>query len=242
MLRDLILITRPDVEAEAYKQELKQAGFSSVISPMLKIVPVDFQVPDLSPYMALIFTSAQAITAFAASTKIRNLPVYTVGQASAEHARSFGFFNVIAAAGDGADLARLIGDRHRGEAARFLHVRGEDVAFDLDEALSSQGFRIDPLIVYRAALAESFTPEALAALQNGQIKAAVFFSRRTAQNFINLIAQENLGTALTGIKALCISQSVLECVQPKHGLNRWLAVYVSSSPDRSGLLKLLRAL
>lgn len=241
-MRDVILITRPKAEALTFKNELVKEGFESVISPMLEIAATDFQVPDLSPYIALIFTSAQAIDIFARYSKIRNLPIYAVGETSSVHARLAGFVNVVSAHGDGQALAKMVADRHRGEAARFLHIRGEDVAFDLEEALDAQGHKVQSLIVYKAELAKAFTAEAKEALKQGRIKTVIFFSRRTAQNFMNLIVHAGLSECLTSINALCISQSVLECVQPKHGLNRWFKVYASATPDKEGLLKLLRAL
>jgi uroporphyrinogen-III synthase len=116
----------------------------------------------------------------------------------------------------------------------LLYVRGRDVAVDMAAALPD--FSLTPLIVYSANPAPSLAIALRAALGKNKIHAVSFFSKRSAKIFMETIAKEKLEASLGGIRALCISQSVLEYVQPEH----WRQVYVSDTPDRPGMLALLK--
>ena len=60
---------------------------------------------------SLVFTSANGVAAFAALTPDRALPVFTVGDATAEAARAAGFAAVRSAGGDIGMLAALLRGR-----------------------------------------------------------------------------------------------------------------------------------
>jgi len=64
----------------------------------------------LTGIAALAFTSRNGVAAFAALSDDRSLPVFTVGDATAEAARTAGFAAVRSAAGALEDLARLLAE------------------------------------------------------------------------------------------------------------------------------------
>lgn len=235
--RNFVLITRPEEEARDYASELEKEGFQAIASPMLEIVPEAFDPPDLSACRGLLFTSVNGVRGFASRCPERSLPVYAVGKYTADEARAGGFKGIHVAEGTGADLARLVmAENLPGGPQFFLHVRGDHAALALDEALISQEFPARRLVVYRSVPVQGFDEFSLSALRGGRVLAVTFFSRRTAENFMKLAADERLGDALKSIKALCISKSVLECVQP----GEWLGAYVCDRPDRNGMMGLLQ--
>jgi uroporphyrinogen-III synthase len=235
--RDLILITRPVAEARAYAAELAAEGFKSLAAPMLEIVPEAFNLPDLADCRGVLFSSVNGVRVFAERVSERALPVYAVGQYTAQEARALGFKDVHMAGGTGSDLTRLVAAENEPEAAGFfLHVRGDHAALALDEALIAQGFAAWRLVVYRSVPVSDFEASALSALRGGRVEAVTFFSRRTAENFMKLAALQGLEGVLKSIKALCISESVLECVQG----GEWLGAYICDHPDRDGMMRLLR--
>jgi uroporphyrinogen-III synthase len=79
-----------------------------VIAPLLAIRPLPQAAPDLKAVAALAFTSRNGVDAFAALTGERELPVFAVGDATAERAAAAGFVSVRSAAGALGDLARLL--------------------------------------------------------------------------------------------------------------------------------------
>ena len=54
----MILITRPESEAESFAREVEAAGFMPLIEPLLNIVPLDYQNPESGHYSGMIFTSS----------------------------------------------------------------------------------------------------------------------------------------------------------------------------------------
>jgi uroporphyrinogen-III synthase len=230
----LVLITRPIDEAEATAAELRENGYESLIAPMLAIRPIRFEEPDFLAYDGVFATSPRTIFLVAEAVSERKIPVYAVGDYTAAAAQEAGFITVHNAQGTGADLAAMLATAPK--PLKILHIRGKDIAFDLAGALEKLGHSVQPLIVYEALKTSHFESETREALVSGDIKAVTFFSKRTAETFLELVHKEKLEAALRPIKALCISQSVLECVRPA----QWLGVYVSASPDRAGMLNLLR--
>ena len=79
-----------------------------MIAPLLAIRPIPQAPPDLTGIAALAFTSANGVAAFAALTPDRTRPVFTVGDATAQAARTAGFARVQSAGGDLDRLADLL--------------------------------------------------------------------------------------------------------------------------------------
>ncbi|MGB0719225.1 MAG: uroporphyrinogen-III synthase [Bdellovibrionales bacterium] len=239
-MRDLIVITRPEPDASDYALELSDAGFSVLIQPILAVRAVPVNVPDLSRYQGLLFTSAQGVRFLCHQTDRRDIAVYCVGKYTAQAAREAGFTDVHHTGGTGADLAGYVAARDGAAGRSFLHIRGRDVAFSIALSLQERGVHCDEAIVYQAVAVQDFSPDFIDALGKNRIAAVTFFSKRTAQAFMDLIAQSDsqyrLGDCLADIKALSISAPVLECVR----VVPWGGVYVSKTPDRGGMLALLR--
>ncbi len=81
-----------------------------MVAPLAAIRPIPQAEPDLSGFAALAFTSLNGVETFAALTADRGLPVFTVGDATADAARAAGFASVRSASGALDDLARLLAD------------------------------------------------------------------------------------------------------------------------------------
>ncbi|WP_332677143.1 uroporphyrinogen-III synthase, partial [Brevundimonas sp.] len=114
---------------------------------MLEIRPLA-PVVELGGAAALAFTSRNGVDAFAGLSRERDLPVFTVGDATAEAARESGFGRVRSAGGALADLAALL----IAEAPRpgLLLVPGAlEPAGDLAALLSGR-IRVRALPVYEA--------------------------------------------------------------------------------------------
>ena len=84
----IVLVTRPQQDAIVLESELRERGFSPLLSPMLKITYFDSVVPSLDGVQALIFTSANGVHSFFSRTKDISLPAYAVGEVTAAAARA----------------------------------------------------------------------------------------------------------------------------------------------------------
>lgn len=222
MTAQYVLITRPAGEAQAVADAVRERGFKPFVEPMLEIRPVAATLPALSIYDALVFTSANAVRAFCALESPRDLPVYAVGPETAAAAKAGGFETVMAGPGGVQNLLEIL-PRDK----KLLHLSGDDVAKTIPGA--------DRVVIYKAAGAQGLSAEALALLDSKQIFAALFFSPRTAQVFIELVERYGRTDCLRTIRALCISDSVLKCLHP----SSWQNVQVAAAPHRAAILELL---
>ena len=173
-----LLVTRPDGARTA--AELRTRGHQAVVAPLLRIEPIA-DVDLGGNWIALVLTSANAVRAIAAHPRyaaLKNLPVFAVGERSAQAAREIGFADVTSADGDATDLAGLVVERV-GEGT-LLYLAGEDRAGDLAGDLAAHGLDVRMAVVYRAVPAPSLPDQARAALAAGRNRrrAALFQAQR----------------------------------------------------------------
>ncbi len=94
----LVLNTRPETDSAALLAALDARGYRHLSAPMLDIAfPEPEQNFDISPYQALIFTSANGVRAFDRLSDDRSLPALCVGDATARMCRELGFATVLSA-------------------------------------------------------------------------------------------------------------------------------------------------
>ncbi len=226
------MITRPRSEAVALAAALAERRIDTLIEPMLDVAYYDMPAPDLAGVQALLYTSANGVRAFARISRERHLPVFAVGDATAARARAEGFLRVKSAGGNLGDLVRLTAERLRADAGRLLHVSGSTVAGDLAGELSRRGFAVERIALYDARPATALSAEAAAALRAGRIGFALFFSPRTAQVFVRLIAEADLAAALRRVFAMSISAAADAALSPLPFRRRLIA----ERPDQGSLL------
>lgn len=226
-----LLLTRPAEQAQQDAIWFAGHDIDCLMAPMLEYRPVEFEPPDLSRYQGLIITSAQGIRSFAGhlNTGHRAIPVYCVGDQSAQAALDAGYTIVLSASATATELMALIKSVTRSADSHkpFLYVRAFDISVDIQAALRDHGIACDGLVTYQAALGDNLPPLCVQAITTGTLDAIAFTSVRSAQNFKRLVCVYNLDKQLKSIKALCLSSNVLECIQPLE----WKGAYVCPHPD-----------
>ncbi|MET0380356.1 MAG: uroporphyrinogen-III synthase [Methyloceanibacter sp.] len=233
-----VLITRPEPDA-AYEAELIAArGHHPVLTPLLEIEFVKAALP-LAGAQGVVVTSRNALRALAAHPDLGaalRLPLYAVGEATAEAASELGFADVVAGPGTAAALARLIAREVAPERGPLVHLAGETLAFDLAAALGAHGFTVRKAVLYRAVPAEALPPEAVALIASGRPKGVVLMSPRTAQTFAALIAKHGLVTQAKSLVCYCLSETVADAVAPLG-----CEIRVAARPREEDILALLDA-
>lgn len=227
-----LLLTRPFETATALAGQL--TGHRCLISPVLTYRGIEQTLPDFARYDGLVFTSAAAIHSLRQRCDtLPDLPVYTVGGATADAARQAGFSVTESANGDGISLASLL--RQKTGHRRLLHFSGLHTAVDLADALKDTSIALDRHVLYEAEAASDLAPEAIAALRNGDITHIPFFSARTAEIFGTLIRRHQLEDALASVTALCISKAAMHALGDLPFQDRLIA----ERPDADALLALI---
>lgn len=207
-----LLVTRPEPDAERTAAKLRARGHVVLVVPLLRIEPVQHAQIGPGPFSALLVTSANAASAVARHARfaeLRALPVFAVGDRSAEAMRAAGFVDVASAHGDVSDLAALVAGRCKPDAS-LLYLAGADRSGDLAGVLSARGFAVETAVVYRAVATGALPPEALAAMADG-VDGVLHFSRRTSEAYVDVARAGGLpGDALKGPVHFCLSSQVAE--------------------------------
>jgi uroporphyrinogen-III synthase len=230
-----LLNTRPAEDAAALTQALEALGHRVTASPLLDIQFVADDALDLAGVAGLLATSANGVRAFARAGTRRDLPLYAVGDATARAASEAGFDQVRSAAGDVETLASLVIGQCDPAAGALLHVAGTRVAGDLAGRLEAAGFDVRRAILYRAEAAKNLSDAVLAGLNEGTIDGVMFFSPRTARQFVTLLTDAGLETAAASADVFCLSAAVADAAN----LLNWRTVYTAARPDQDALLRLI---
>jgi uroporphyrinogen-III synthase len=199
------LVTRPRAAAAELAAALARRGIEAVVEPLIEIKTLDLPAPSLAGAQAVLCTSANGVRALAAAVAERAVPVFAVGDATAARAREEGFRQVESAHGDVGELARLVRRRLDPARGRLLHVAGTAVAGDLAGELRGIGFTVERAVMYEAQAATALDPATAAALTDGGIDLALFFSPRTAAIFARLAIAAGIAGRLGRVAALSIS-------------------------------------
>jgi uroporphyrinogen-III synthase len=218
-----VAITRAAQDAELTIQRVRAYGHEPVPAPLLDIAPVAFDA-NIDGVQALMFTSAAGVRAFAAATTERQCDVLTVGDATADAARSAGFARVRSANGDVLALAALAQANLEPRAGKLIHMAGTHIAGDLVGALKAAGFEAERRIAYEARQAATL-PEAF----NGPLDIVLFYSARAALAF----------RALGAPHAELLTAGVLSKAVAEAAGDDWARIVVAPKPREEALLTAL---
>jgi uroporphyrinogen-III synthase len=209
-----LFILRPEPGSSATLRRALELGLEARALPLFRIEPLDWAPPDFASFDALLLSSANAVRcAGNGIERLRGLPVYAVGDATAAAARETGL--EIAGVGDGGIDALL---SQVPQQLRLLHLCG------VDRAVRSTGNSITELPVYRA---EPLPLPGLGGELRGQV-AAVHSPRAGAR----LAALVPAGDRQT-IRVAAISPAAASAAGPG-----WETVEAAPVPSDAALLAL----
>jgi uroporphyrinogen-III synthase len=229
------LVTRPRKESEALARALAARSIEPVIEPLMKVHYLAPVALDFGGVQAVLCTSANGVRALARASVERRVPLFAVGDATAERAHAEGFTSVASAAGDAGDLARLAAARLRPQDGPLLHVAGNVVAGDLVEKVRERGFVIERRVLYKAQPARALSQSTVDALRRGSIDFVLFFSPRTAAIFAELAGAAGVTECCTTMTVVSISRAADAAL----GNLRWRDRRIAERPNQSALLAAL---
>ncbi|WP_404401165.1 uroporphyrinogen-III synthase [Pelagibacterium halotolerans] len=228
----VLLITRPQPDADRTAAHLRALEIDCAIAPMLEARPSGAELPDLSTFAATAATSANAIRFLARHAgfeKLNARPFYTVGDQTALEAGRAGFSDIRSAHGTLRDLARLIAnDRLDGP---IFYPAAHHQSGDLAGLLAASGIAVETHVLYEMVPATAFPPGILKHLMDGAITGALFYSRRTAQVFASLCRGKDFAPIRARLEALCMSES---CAEPLVA-NHFLRISLADEPNREAM-------
>jgi uroporphyrinogen-III synthase len=228
-----VLVTRPEPGASATARRLRAMGFAPKLAPLLTIASLPVALPPAAEVRAIVVASQHAIPPLPPGH--RHLPLFAVGDATAEVARAHGFVRVESADGDAAALAALVARSIAPGGPPMLLAAGLGQGHHLGRLLAQLGFVVERREVY-AARPVSSLPEAARVMIGGHRPGRVLlFSRETALCLSRLIQETNLLVGFTTLDLAAISRSVAEAV----GHLPWRSIRVAMTPTETAVLALL---
>lgn len=208
-----ILVTRPIAQALKTRERLEAMGHRVSVAPMLEIVfPVELTV-DLDRVQAIAVTSANAIEGMVQRPdrdRFCRLPLFAVGESTAQRAERAGWRQVLSADGGVDDLARLVMTSLSCGAGSVLYAAGADRAGDIAGALADAGFQIVLAEVYRARPVEHVPVSVAEALRRDELDAVFVYSARTARHFVACIRSLDLMRNLRAVRICALSPAIAE--------------------------------
>lgn len=202
-----VLVFRPQQDAERSAQTLRERGKDPVVAPLFQILPSG-EKPPKGPFDALVLTSANAVPALERLPKgwRASLPAFCVGTRTAEAAGELGF-SAHSARGGRAELLALILERLPG-GRRLLFVAGRDRHEDLPDRLREAGHEVTVWTAYEARAVDALPAVAADALRDGSADAALHYSPRSAQTFLDLAGRAGLAEQARALPQLALSAEI----------------------------------
>ncbi len=218
--------------------EIRRTGFGVICAPLLEIEETGESAPNIGLYAGLVFTSANGVRVFTTAHPElpKDMPVYAAGPRTADEAGMAGFDNVSLAGSRAEDIVRFLPELCT-HAGRLLHVRGQETAFPLAQALTGKGIETDNYIIYRARPVQSLPGKCMEAIRNRQVSHVMFFSARAGENFVRIIRRAGLVEDFGSINALCLSVRVVKSID----ILPWSVTYIAQRPDRESMLELFKS-
>lgn len=230
-----VLVTRPEADAGTLRAQLAALGHKVTVDPMLRVETLPIAADALEGAAGLIITSRNGLRALAASPAMaaaKGLPVFAVGPGTAELALEHGFAKVVAGKGTGAELVPILVEAAPSLGGPLLHIRGQEVAYDLRQALGAHAITAREIMAYRTIPAEALRPDTRELLQRGEINAVILMSPRTGAVFARLITQAGLEQTARKLVLLCLSAAVAATVEPLSAAR----IEIADAPNSADML------
>lgn len=211
-----LVVLRPEPGATATCTAARDMGLRPLALPLFEIEPVAWVAPDPAAFDGLLLTSANALRHGGRElAKLRGLPVFAVGEATAAEAQNAGF--VLSFTGSGG-VDELLADIDPG--LRLLHLCGEQWR---EPAAPRQS--LTHLPAYRAA--ELPAPD-LAPIEGAVVSV---HSPRAGARLAEL-------AAVSGLDISAISIAAISREAARAAGDGWEQAVASDQPDDAALLAL----
>ena len=223
-----VLVTRPEPGASRTMNALIARGIDAVSIPLTEIKALAFETPNRE-FDALIITSQNAIVHGASLLdRFKHLPVFAVGNRTAETLRHQGHC-IQAWAETAQDLLPMIVALRPKHA---LYICGQTRRPELEAGLQNNSIPVTALETYRSTPIENIDIR-MAAFFNSSAEPVILCHAPSAVDaFIVAMQHQNLPTKT---QFLCMSQAILSQL-PEHWQSK---ARISARPDEAAMIDML---
>ena len=216
-----VLITRPDHMAYDTATLFASKGARAVVFPLIEIVPLPFEIPDMSTYDMLVFTSQNAVSLFFEklyslgrdARSIARTQVFCIGPKTRDTLKGYG---VVADGMAHEYRAEGIVDLLNGKdlsGKKICLPRSRGARPYLVEALQGKGAQVDEIIVYETVLPKGASREGfLQAVE--RIDTAIFTSPSGIRHAMQLLGGDT--EKLSGKRLVAIGPVTAKAMEGYH--------------------------
>jgi uroporphyrinogen-III synthase len=216
-----LLIIRPLPGSDATADRAVAAGFTPIVMPLFAVSPATWAVPDAAEYDAILVTSANALRHGGAElSKLKRLPVYAVGAATAATAQQSGFTVAASGEGGGTDILQIASND---KCRRIVWLAGANT-IKLD---ALPGMQLDQIIVYQSAALAG--PADFADILRQKDLVAALHSPRAARHFASQCD-------INGVDRSAIMLAALSPAVAIAAGQGWRDVAIADAPNDDALL------
>lgn len=232
-----VLVTRPQPAGSETAARLVSRGYEPVLLPLSRTVALPSAFPD-GPFAALTVTSANAFRHIDMERMkpFRELPLFAVGQGTAQAARKAGFGQVIDGGGDAVRLAATM-QRELPEQARVLYLAGRVRQPVFEDQMKAAKLDMHVVDVYDTETIPYTSAALRNALGDTPFAAVMLYSGVAAASFVDAM-HEVEPPFDEKTRFLCISARVADRLPPVWRAN----ALVADHPDEEGLFRLFAKL
>ena len=239
-MADFIITIRPEPDASRDVDWLSRYQVPAMAVPVMRAKRQSFELPEMPPFQAIVFTSRHAVAALAGIASIekvatlgalRSLPVYAVGRRTALAARQVGFDHVITGPGDGNALVPLMVANLNPNAGDILWPSASMISFDIASRLFDFGYSVRQIPVYSMVATRHISGDLLARLAACSSAAVVAMSTRSIEFFSQVLNTSQFEGYRKRITVIASSKAI--AVAAGSG---WADIIVAKAPRRSRVL------
>ena len=240
----VVLVTRPDNQADELAETLARAGAEVIRAPMIAIAAEPFDARSVAEKLDsghfdwVAFTSQNGVTGFlsalaeiGASGHLGKVRLAAVGEVTAGTLAAAGFEDVIVSAeGTAKSLADdMVAAGVQG--SRVLLPQGNIGRDDLAAGLIDAGNQVEPVVVYRTEPAAGLPVDVEARLGDGRIDVVTFTSPSAVRRFRSLAAVDGFNSA--SLVAACIGEVTAAAARE----SGWTQPIVAATPTVTSLVE-----
>jgi uroporphyrinogen-III synthase len=204
-----ILITRPLIDAEDLMGKFFSLGHKIIHLPTLKILPLVVKPINADVFDAFIFTSANAIRNLKLNSSNKNLHCFCVGSLTEKIVRQAGFNNTSSAGGTVNALKNLIMNSEIINAnSKLAYFCADNISYDLDSELKKEGINIQKIVNYSSEPIQDLNIDNKKLIELYPPDLIFIYSTRSAQSFVAIVKNYDLGPLMTQSTVMCISEKV----------------------------------
>ncbi len=224
-----VLITRALADAQQTAALLHLQQINTLIDPLIAVEFLKSTL-DVSGFDDVIFTSKNGVRSFCQNYNHRHATAWCVGDKTANLAQESGFETVYSAHGNADNLAVLITQKtSKKPMLRINQNQNKDPLFD---HLTSYGYTLQLLTLYRIIEQTSFSQKTIQALKEKNIQHLLCYSPKSAELLHKNLVASNLQDACSMITVWCISKGTANAL----GDLEFNDIIIAENPNEEALL------